>query len=127
MQFPSCLFFNQYLYTLVLFLYSYAYVSSPLDSSALQSILCEDSFPSFLLTYLLLHSLSSVAHISLFFKELPPATKRLIQTRKNGEISWELEKGEQESGPSGEVGQAVYVTHWRTLRSRTFASDLAEI
>lgn len=40
-------------------------------------------------------------------KNLPSTTKGLIQTGKNGEISWELDRGQEESGPNGEVGLAV--------------------
>lgn len=54
--------------------HSYAYVSSPsftVFSSALpySPPAYEDSFPSFLLTYLLLYPFSSIAPVSVFFKE----------------------------------------------------------
>lgn len=53
-------------------------------------------------------------------------TKGLIQTGKNGEITWEVNRRDQESGPSGKVGLPV-CNSLEDLMNRTFASDLVEI
>lgn len=49
--------------------------------------------------------------------------KGLIWTGKNGNIFWELERGENRKwAPMVKAGMGQAVSHWRTLTNRTFAS-----
>lgn len=54
-------------------------------------------------------------------------TKGLVQTGNNGEMSWDVERGEQESGPNGGGVGLPVCNSWEDLMDRIFARDLVEL